>query len=152
MEARVLAFEIWKNGKKLAVAGLEHSGAVSFMLTWVGKGAGASSRAIEGAEIDGLDLRVGGIDSSEASGDQSVEWIEDTALRIGDDIQIRLVAADSADAPMRREPTKSLLAGRPAIVSRPAGSAAGCAYMNLAACRSSDRKARPREARDPRDL
>ncbi len=54
----MLAFEIWKNGKKLAVAGLEHSGAVSFMLTWVGKGAGASSRAIEGAEIDGLDLRV----------------------------------------------------------------------------------------------
>jgi 3,4-dihydroxy-2-butanone 4-phosphate synthase len=105
----VLAFEIWKNGKKLAVAGLEHSGAVSFMLTWVGKGAGASSRAIEGAEIDGLDLRVGGIDSSESSGDQSVEWIEDTALRIGDDIQIRLVAADSADAPFRREPTKSLL-------------------------------------------
>jgi hypothetical protein len=111
MEALVLAFEIWKNGKKLAVAGLEHSGAVSFMLTWVGKGAGASSRAIEGAEIDGLDLRVGGIDSSESSGDQSVEWIEDTALRIGDDIQIRLVAADSADAPIRREPTKSLLAG-----------------------------------------
>jgi hypothetical protein len=111
MEALVLAFEIWKNGKKLAVAGLEHSGAVSFMLTWVGKGAGASSRAIEGAEIDGLDLRVGGIDSSESSGDESVEWIEDTALRIGDDIQIRLVAADSADAPMRREPTKSLLAG-----------------------------------------
>ena len=90
----MLAFEIWKNGKKLAVAGLEHSGAVSFMLTWVGKGAGASSRAIEGAEIDGLDLRVGGIDSSESSGDQSVEWIEDTALRIGDDIQIRLVAAE----------------------------------------------------------
>jgi hypothetical protein len=81
------------------------------MLTWVGKGAGASSRAIEGAEIDGLDLRVGGIDSSESSGDQSVEWIEDTALRIGDDIQIRLVATDSADAPFRREPTKSLLAG-----------------------------------------
>ena len=107
----MLAFEIWKNGKKLAVAGLQHSGAVSFMLTWVGKGADASARAVEGAEIDGLDLRVGGIDSSDPSGDQSIEWIEDTALSLGDDIQIRLVVAESADAPIRREPTKSLLAG-----------------------------------------
>ena len=54
MEALVLAFEIWKNGKKIAVAGLRHSGAVSFMLTWVGKGAEASTKAIEGVEIDGL--------------------------------------------------------------------------------------------------
>ncbi len=107
----MLGFEIWKNGKKLAVAGLQDSGAVSFMLTWVGKGAGASARALQGAEIDGLDLRVGGIDTSDPAGDQSIEWIEDTALSIGDDIQIRLVAVGSANSPIRREPTKSLLAG-----------------------------------------
>ncbi len=107
----MLGFEIWKNGKKLAVAGLQDSGAVSFMLTWVGKGSGASARALEGAEIDGLDLRVGGIDTSDPRGDQSIEWIEDTALRLGDDIQIRLISASGADAPIRREPTKSLLAG-----------------------------------------
>ncbi len=107
----MLAFEIWKNGKKLAVAGLQQSGAVSFMLTWVGKGADASDRAVEGAEIDGHDLRVGGLDSADPSGDQSIEWVEDTALRLGDHLQIRLVAAESADAPIRREPTKSLLAG-----------------------------------------
>ena len=83
----MLAFEIWKNGKKIAVAGLQNSGAVSFMLTWVGRGAEASTNAIEGIEIDGLDLRVGGIDSSNPAGDQSIEWIEDTALRVGDDIQ-----------------------------------------------------------------
>jgi hypothetical protein len=111
MEALVLAFEIWKNGKKVAVAGLRRSGAVSFMLTWVGKGEDASDKAVEGSEIDGLDLRVGGIDTSDPSGDQSIEWIEDTALRLGDDIQIRLVAVEAADAPMRSEPTKSLLAG-----------------------------------------
>ncbi|MGA8171186.1 MAG: hypothetical protein WB816_10225 [Methylocystis sp.] len=107
----MLAFEIWKNGEKLAVAGLENSGAISLMLTWVGRGAGASSRATEGTEIEGLDLRVGGIDTSQTAGDQSIEWIEDTALRLGDDITIRLISATAADAPVRSEPTKSLLAG-----------------------------------------
>jgi hypothetical protein len=106
----VLGFEIWKNGKKVAVAGLEDSGAVSLMLTWVGKGALASSRAIEGSDIDGLDLRVGGIDTSDPLGDHSVEWIEDAEFSVGDEIRIRLVSVADADAPMRREPTRALLA------------------------------------------
>lgn len=107
----LLGFEVWKNGRKLAVAGLADSGAISLMLTWVGKGRGASARAAEGAEIDGLDLRVGGIDSADPAGDQSVEWIEDTALRLGDDIQIRLVSTQEIDAPIRREPTHTISAG-----------------------------------------
>jgi hypothetical protein len=111
MEGELLGFEIWKNGKKLAVAGLRDSGAVSLMLTWVGKGAGASARATTQSEIDGLDLRVGGIDRSDPAGDQSIEWIEDTGLRLGDEIQVRLVASTDIDAPIRREPTKSLMAG-----------------------------------------
>lgn len=105
----MLGFEIWKNGKKLAVAGLTDRGAMSFMLTWVGKDAGASSRATGGVEIDGLDLRVGGIDSSDPAGEQSVEWIEDNALRLGDDIQIRLVSTQDVDTPIRREPTNGLI-------------------------------------------
>lgn len=107
-EDKLLGFEVWKNGKKLAVAGLTDSGAISLMLTWVGKGRGASDRAAEGAEIDGLDLRVGGIDSADPKGDQSVEWIEDTALRLGDDIQIKLVSTQQIDAPIRREPTNTV--------------------------------------------
>ena len=110
----MLAFEIWKNGKKVAVAGLRRSGAVSFMLTWVGKGEDASAKAVEGSEIDGLALRVGGIDTSDPSGDQSIEWIEDTALRLGADIQIRCWR------------------GKRAIVSRLARSAAACACTSLA--------------------
>lgn len=111
MEGELLGFEIWKNGKKLAVAGVRDSGAVSFMLTWVGKGLGASAHATTRTEIDGLDLRVGGIDSSDPEGDLSIEWIEDTALRLGDALEIRLVSSTEVDAPIRREPTKSLMAG-----------------------------------------
>jgi len=104
----VLGFEIWKNGEKVAVAGLKDSGAVSFMLTWVGKGAGASERAVSGADIAGLDLRVGGIDSSDPAGDRSVEWIEDAGFRVGDELQIRLVATAAADTPARSESTELL--------------------------------------------
>lgn len=111
----MLGFEIWKNGKKLTVAGLTDGGAVSLMLTWVGKGVGASSRAATGAEIDGLDLRVGGIDSSDPSGDQSVEWIEDTALKLGDDIQVRLVSTHDLDAPIRREPATFVTGAAPGL-------------------------------------
>lgn len=107
----MLGFEVWKNGKKLTVAGLSDGGAISLMLTWVGKGSGASSRVAQGEEIDGLDLRVGGIDSADPSGEQSVEWIEDTALRLGDDIQIKLVSTQSIDAPIRREPTNMISSG-----------------------------------------
>ncbi len=107
----MLGFEIWKNGRKVAVAGLKDSGAVSVMLTWVGRGQGASPCSLDGADIDGLDLRVGGIDTSDPRGDQSIEWIEDNGLRLGDEIQIRLVSAAAADAPIRQEPTRSLIAG-----------------------------------------
>jgi hypothetical protein len=110
-EVTVLGFEIWKNGEKLATAGLAQSGVVSFMLTWVGRGAGASSRIAEGVEIDGLDLRVGGIDSSDPDGEQSVEWIEDMGFRTGDEIRIKVVSAETVDAPARREPARALPQG-----------------------------------------
>lgn len=108
----MLGFEIWKNGEKLATAGVNENGVISFMLTWVGKGAAASSGLAGGAAIEGLDLRVGGIDASDPSGEQSVEWIEDTGLHIGDDIQIKLISTDAVDAPARREPTDGLPAGQ----------------------------------------
>ncbi|WP_457796225.1 hypothetical protein [Methylocystis sp. S23] len=107
----MLGFEIWKNGEKLATAGLIERGVISLMLTWVGKDAGASSRIADGVEIEGLDLRVGGIDASDPESEHSVEWIEDAALRLGDDIRIKLVSTSALDAPFRREPTSAASSG-----------------------------------------
>jgi hypothetical protein len=118
----VLGFEIWKNGKKLATAGLTDAGAMSLMLTFVGKGVGAASRASEGGEIEGLELRVGGIDSADPAGEQSVEWIEDAAFRLDDEIRIRIVRAREIDAPTRREPTKGLVAGQAGLRFAPCAS------------------------------
>ena len=118
----MLGFEIWKNGKKLATAGLTGNGAMSLMLTWVGKDA-AAARLAEGTEIEGLDLRVGGLDASDPSGEMSVEWIEDTALKLDDDLRIRIVSTDAPDAPGRREPTR----GVPGVMS-------GLRFVTCGAC------------------
>jgi hypothetical protein len=86
----VLCFEVWKNGKSFALAGVPESGVVSLILGWVGKGPGASARAAAAdGPIPGLRLHVGGIDSSGPADDKRVEWIEGEELRIGDHIQVR---------------------------------------------------------------
>lgn len=83
------------------------SGVLSLLLCWVGKGQGASTRAATAqGPIAGLDFRVGGSDTSDPSGDQAVAWVEGDGLEVGDDIHIRLVSAESADEPARREPSR----------------------------------------------
>jgi hypothetical protein len=102
----MLCFEVSKNGRKLALSGLRESGVLSLMLSWVGRGRGASTQAATAqGPIAGLDFRVGGIDSSDPAGDTKIDWIEGDGLEVGDDIQIRLVSAESADEPARREPS-----------------------------------------------
>jgi hypothetical protein len=103
----MLCFEISKNGKRLALSGLRESGVLSLMLTWVGKGEGASAAAASAVgPIAGLDFRVGGIDSSDLTADNDVAWVEGADLRVGDDIRICLVSAESADEPTRRGPSQ----------------------------------------------
>jgi hypothetical protein len=104
----MLCFEVSRNGNKLALCGLRESGVLSFILSWVGRGEGASARA---AATDGpipeLNLHVGGLDTSNPAGDAQVHWVEDDdLLKLGDDITIRLVAAEVADPPTRTEPSK----------------------------------------------
>jgi hypothetical protein len=103
----MLCFEVWKNDQKLTLAGVRESGVVSFLLNWVGKGPGASALAAttDGA-ISGLQWGVGGIDSSDPAAENNVEWIENSELRLGDELRIRLVSADRADEPSRREQHK----------------------------------------------
>ncbi len=101
----MLCFEVSKNGKKLALSGLRESGVLSLMLSWVGREQGASAAAASTAgPIAGLDFRVGGIDSSDPAGDVDVAWVEGADIKVGDDIRVRLLAAESADQPARCGP------------------------------------------------
>ncbi len=100
----MLCFEVWKNGQRLAIAGVRESGVVSFMLSWVGKDPGASAAAgtVPGA-IPGLHFHVGGVDSSNPTGNKRVEWIEDLELKLDDELRVRLISAANADTPSRYE-------------------------------------------------
>jgi hypothetical protein len=70
---QTLCSEVWKNDKRLAVAGVRETGVVSLILSWVGKQPGASAAAATAhGAIRGLHWSVGGIDSSDPAGDKHV--------------------------------------------------------------------------------
>src|SRR5258708_3548202 len=95
---QMFCFEVWKNEERLAVAGVRESGVVSFILSWVGKEPDASSVAstAQGA-IPDLHCSVGGIDTSDPDGDKRVEWVDNSDLKLGDELRVRLISANSAD-------------------------------------------------------
>jgi hypothetical protein len=99
----MLCFEVWRNDEKLVTAGLSEAGVLSFMLTWVGDGADASSGAAASAgTIPGLTCLVGGMDSAlHPSGDRQVDWYETSELKIGDELRVRLISSDTPDPPLR---------------------------------------------------
>jgi len=103
----MLCFDVSRNGKKLAVAGLRQSGALSLILSWFGRGRDASTLAAETeGPIRDLHFSVSGIDSSDPAGDLDVAWVGDAKLKVGDEIHICIVSADNADAPGRAEASK----------------------------------------------
>jgi hypothetical protein len=111
MNMRVLCFEVWKDEKKLALAGVRESGVVSVILSWVGRGPGASGLAAAAkGRIPDLRLHVGALDSSDPGGDEHVSWIEEEqlAFRLGDEIRIGLTASEAPDVPVRTEPSKPI--------------------------------------------
>jgi hypothetical protein len=125
----VLCFDVSKNGKKLALAGLRESGVVSVILSWQGSRPGASGLAAAAkGRIPGLHFYVGGIDSSNPAGDDSVRWIqEERDFRIGDEIRIRFSASETPDAPVLREPSHPLSMKKDGCASRNAPFADKCA-------------------------
>ena len=99
---KVLCFEVWKNGKKVALAGLPDRGVLSFILTWVGRVPNASAVcAASSAPIPELSVRMGGLD-----GNKNVEWLESgenaPALSIGDEFTVRLTASETPDTPIEQ--------------------------------------------------
>src|SRR6266851_9169043 len=107
MGSQILCFEVSKNKRKLALAGVRHSGVISVILSWVGKSLEAASLAATQSEpIPNLYFSVGGIDSSDPNGDSNIDWLEERELCVGDEIRIRLVASDKPDVPIHMEPSK----------------------------------------------
>jgi hypothetical protein len=96
----MLCFEVWRNGEKVATAGVSDTGCLSFTLTWVGNEPNASSIAASSAGVvPGMHCDVGGID-----GTTFVDWYETEELTIGDELRVRLISSDLSDPPLRFKP------------------------------------------------
>jgi hypothetical protein len=112
----MLCFEVWRNGEKLTTAGVRETGVLSFILSWVGKEANASSIAASSAgRIPGINCVVGGIE-----GTTHVDWYETEELAIGDELRVRLISSDLSEPPLR---SKTAPRGNPGWARKPNRSA-----------------------------
>jgi len=89
----MLAYEIYLNGKKKCVAGIDEPGVLTTTLTWVlGEPDGHRSGSEE------MEIRVGGLVSR---AHEFVEWFR-RGVRRGDEIVIRIVETKDVDEPKRK--------------------------------------------------
>lgn len=82
------AFQVYLNGKKLCLAGIGKDGALSGIVNWVTRGGNGD-----------MFLEVGGLLSLT---EEHVNWIRQKPLRVGDNIQVKIVETKSADKPTRK--------------------------------------------------
>src|SRR5260370_36344 len=84
------AFEVFLNGERLCLAGIDGNCVLSTVIDHVNK---AEAR-------DELDLYVGGLVSDTG---EHVNWGR-TQLNTGDEVRVRIIESDSADEPIERRP------------------------------------------------
>ena len=98
------AFRVYVNRTKLCIAGVGNDGVLVVTLNCVtGPDRGT------GRERDDLWLDIGGLISTT---DEHVRW-RSARLKVGDEIRVRIIEADSVDRPRKRErrdPAKELRA------------------------------------------
>ena len=95
----MFCFEVYVNGVRKCRAGVGASGVLTAIMTWVGpKGRGrrnGSRQVRSGAEID-----VGGLYTDESGADAFPRWLFEP-VEVGDEVIVRVVDAETADAPFR---------------------------------------------------
>ncbi len=84
----MICFEVHINGQKICLAGIGNDGVLSVMTTFTAS-----------CESQRTDFRVGGLIKVDSETQQQVEWL-DRELKVGDDVTIKIVEAETYDAPM----------------------------------------------------
>ena len=82
------AFEVYVNGKRLCVAGVNNASVLTAIIDYVGR------------DKECLHLHVGGLLIPQ---EEHVRW-QDRNLALGDDIRIKVVEIETVDAPTKRYP------------------------------------------------
>ena len=100
------AFEVYRNGKRLCVAGIGENGVLTTII----------GHLCKASRFDDY-LQVGGLDSSTR---EHVTWMSHAKLRVGDEIRVRLIDIKSVDRPRERHrvDTPESMKGRKLYVRR----------------------------------
>ena len=89
--ARMRAFDVHVNGKKLCLAGVGIDGAFAAIISHV-----------VDKDRDGIRVSVGGTRGVTSALDENIQWASRT-LKTGDEITLRIVEAESVDRPRTRK-------------------------------------------------
>ena len=101
----MIVFEIELNGESLGTAGANDLSVLTAIVNAVGKLGPNSAGAHQSEHHYDMELTVGGLTSrGEGSPDEHLDWIT-RALKTGDVVTVRLVEAETADAPIGSMPT-----------------------------------------------
>jgi hypothetical protein len=81
------AFKVFLNGKKLCLAGIGERGVLTAIVDWVAQDRGEQ-----------LSVQVGGL-----ANEEHLKWTGPKRLRVGDEIRVKIVEADSVDRPTQKQ-------------------------------------------------
>jgi hypothetical protein len=93
------AFALYLNGKKIGTAGIDGHGVLGAIISWVGDN-GRTTLPKRRRAVEDIDVVLGGL-STET--DEHLRWCR-RPLRVGDDVCIKVIEADSVDRPRHRQP------------------------------------------------
>lgn len=89
----MICFDVYLNNEKLCRAGMEEALVLNCILDW-------AKRPPEGG--DEMNLHVGGLYKHESGGKPHPRWVENLSRNEGDEITIRVVESNVADAPINK--------------------------------------------------
>jgi hypothetical protein len=100
----MLILELSINGKKMARAGRDDMAVLSSCVTAVGVLGRKSKGPTRGGEETDIHVHLGGLTAKkDSSKDVHLNWIPHTQLKVGDEVQIRIVKAAKADKALRNQ-------------------------------------------------
>jgi hypothetical protein len=101
----MIAFEVELNGQSLGIAGADDLSVLTAIVSAVGKLGPHSAGAYQRENHYDMELTVGGLTSRpEGIQDEHLDWISQSALKLGDVVTVKLVEASATDAPTRSMP------------------------------------------------
>jgi hypothetical protein len=95
----MICFELSRNGKRMATAGIPGLAVLTATFTWVRRRLKPGSTAIE----EDLKVHLGGLSSNDPSDSYHLAWF-DRGAKVGDLFTVRILEGDRVDRPRSRTP------------------------------------------------